>query len=53
METGEEMTDYTPLLPVMREDFNEYDWMNVEWWLPRARALAANAIHNEQVENNV
>jgi hypothetical protein len=44
------MTSYNPLFRVMREDLNEYDWMNVEWWLPRARALAANVIHQTQEE---
>jgi hypothetical protein len=34
------MTDYEALYPIMEEDLNEYDWMNVEWWLPRARSLA-------------
>ena len=40
------MTSYNSLYRVMREDLVEYDWMNVEWWLPRARALAANIIHS-------
>jgi len=39
------MTDYTPLYPVMREDFVEYDWMDVGSWLPKARAIAARRIH--------
>ena len=42
------MTDYTPLHPVMREDFTEYDWMNVDWWVMRARALAARYIHSDE-----
>ena len=39
------MTDYTPLYSLMREDFVEYDWMDLNSWIPRARAIAAKRIH--------
>ncbi len=46
------MTDYSSLCPVMREDPLEYDMMNIDWWLPRARDLAAYYIHEGGVELN-
>lgn len=41
------MTNYTPLFPVMREDYHEFDLMNFDWWSYRARAAAARIIHGK------
>lgn len=40
------MTSYKSLYPIMREDFNEFDWMNFDWWVYKARAIAARIIHS-------